>query len=933
MNRGFAYLISLTLLLAGFAPLVRGQENQLLNPEFDNGTNSWGLYGEAGFTFSVVPGARLSGSNAALLDVTDGSVTSIGIYQGGLSFEKGKTYPVGVTAKADRNREMVILIQLYKPEVPTWVDIVLETAALTTEPQTFLFEYTHTDDSMAAHPAWQATLYLMLKGQWWTIEGSTLISKVWVDRVHVGQQPPLIDSTVRSASEPQPANEAADVPNDTTLAWMSGEGIASHHVYFGTAFEDVNAADLNDPRGVLVSEGRTAAEFVPGNPLEFGQTYYWRVDEVNATADRTIFKGKVWSFTVEPYAYPISGITATASASASGMDPQNTVNGSGLNEFDQHSTNSNDMWLSVGTLPAWIQFEFDRVYKLDEMWVWNSNQLIESMLGFGAKNVVIEYSTDGEAWTALENVPEFSRSPGSITYTADTTVDFQGAMARYVRLTVNSNWGGITKQAGLSEVRFFYIPTEAREPVPSDGATGVSVEARLNWRPGRETTSHIVYLGTDRETVAAGSVPGQTVSRHGYTPADLLLGTEYFWKVDEVEDAGAYPGGVWRFATEPYLVVEDFEKYNDDDNRIYQTWVDGVTDKASGSQVGYNESPFAEKTIVHGGRQSMPLIYNNAFYAFSQTTRTFDPAQAWSVHGIKTLSLNFAGTAGNTGQLYVAIGSVKVVYSGDAADLARAGWQSWNIDLSAIAGLDSVKSLTIGVEGSRAAGTLYIDDIRVSPKTPQFLTPAEPGAAGLVARWAFDGNVQDSSGKGRNGTASGGPTYVPGIDGQALYMDGINDYVVVGSVGISGAAPRTISGWIKADDLSIADWTTLFGFTSTPDAGAALSFDMEKIGGTTNYGIHVYGWERSIMPIDMEWHHLAATYDGTTIAWYGDGLFVGAEAWTLNTQDNVQMGKRGHAAGGYFPGMIDEVRIYNKALSAEEIAWLAGRRLPVHLSQ
>jgi hypothetical protein len=567
------------------------------------------------------------------------------------------------------------------------------------------------------------------------------------------------------------------------------------------------------------------------------------------------------------------------------------------------------------------------------MWVWNSNQMIESMLGFGAKSVVIEYSTDGEAWTALENVPEFSRATGSAAYTANTTIDFQGALAKYIKLTIDTNWGGITKQTGLSEVRFFYVPTEAREPVPSDGATDVSVEARLDWRPGREAASHIVYLGTDRDAVAAGSVPGNTVPSHGYTPADLLLGTEYFWRVDEVEDAGAYAGGVWSFATEPYILVEDFEKYSDDDNRIYQTWVDGVTDNTNGSQVGYNESPFAEKTIVHGGRQSMPLIYNNASFAFSQATRTFDTAQDWTAHGIRTLSLNFAGTAGNTGKLYVKIGNAKVVYDGDAADLARAGWQPWNIDLSGVAGLDSVESLTIGIEGSGAAGTLYIDDIRVSPQAPEFLTPAEPAAAGLIARWTFDGNAQDSSGKGRNGTTSGGPTYVPGVDGQALYMDGINDYVVVGSVGISGAAPRAISGWVKADDLSITDWTTLFGFTSTPDGVAAKSFDMEKIGGTTNYGIHVYGWERSIMPIDLEWHHLAATCDGTTIAWYGDGLFVAAEVWTLDTQDNVQMGKRGHAAGGNFPGMIDEVRIYNKALSAEEIAWLAGRRLPVHLRQ
>ena len=74
--------------------------------------------------------------------------------------------------------------------------------------------------------------------------------------------------------------------------------------------------------------------------LEYGQTYYWRVDEVNEPSDNTIFKGNVWCFTVEPYSYPITGVTATASSSQPSMGPEKTVNGSGLNAGDQHSVES-----------------------------------------------------------------------------------------------------------------------------------------------------------------------------------------------------------------------------------------------------------------------------------------------------------------------------------------------------------------------------------------------------------------------------------------------------------------------------------------------------------------------------------------------------------------------------------------------------------------
>jgi hypothetical protein len=136
--------------------------------------------------------------------------------------------------------------------------------------------------------------------------------------------------------------------------------------------------------------------------------------------------------------------------------------------------------------------------------------------------------------------------------------------------------------------------------------------------------------------------------------------------------------------------------------------------------------------------------------------------------------------------------------------------------------------------------------------------------------------------------------------------------------------PRTIAGWAKADTTNIVDWTNVFGFTSTPDGGNYLSFDNDKIGGANNYCIHVYGWETGYVAIDLEWHHLAATYDGTTVKWFHGGRLAGSAALTLNTIDNVQMGKRGHAAGGNWPGAVDDVRIYDYALSELEIESLAG---------
>jgi len=672
MNRRFVLTVLSMLLFAGFGPVVWGQQNQIQNPEFDNGLDSWWLYGGAGFTASAVQGARLSGANAALMDVTDASVTSIGIAQGGLMFERGQKYPVGLTAKADKEREMVILIQLYKPEGPDWIDIVMEHVALTTEPQTFLFEYTHNDDSMADHPAWQANMYLMLKGQWWAMEGADVPSKVWVDRVHVGEQPPLLDSTVRQASAPQPADGATDVPRDVVLNWAPGESAATRDVYFGTSFDDVNGASASDPRGVLAGQGQTDVGYELEDLLDYGQTYFWRVDEVNGAPDYTLFKGKVWSFTVEPFAYPITSATARAASEQALSLAIRTVDGSGLDEFDQHGTDLKTMWVTPGGLPAWIEYTFDKVYKLHEMWVWNANSDLELLMGFGAKDVAVEYSTDGETWAQLEGVPEFAQGTATAAYAANTIVDFGEVMAKYVRLTINDNWGS-TAMVSLSEVRFFHTPVQAFEPTPADGATGVDFGTALNWRPGREATSHEVYFDADADAVAQGTVAPETVTDHRYTPASMNFGTTYFWKVNEVGDAGTYEGEVWSLTSREYELIEDFESYDDDmeaGTTIWQTWIDGLTTEASGSQVGYTDAPFAERSIVHGGAQSMPLMYDNVTkFSFSEAEREFDSPQDWARNGASEVSLWVRG--------YPAITTVPVTETAGKMTLVGTGADIW----------------------------------------------------------------------------------------------------------------------------------------------------------------------------------------------------------------------------------------------------------------
>ncbi len=497
-----------------------------------------------------------------------------------------------------------------------------------------------------------------------TIDDVQIYHRALTDSEITGIMLGLMDRS--KAQNPVPEDETVDVTLDTVMSWEAGESAATHDVYLGTSLEDVNSASRSNSMGLLISQGQTSLSYAPTD-LEYGQTYYWRVDEVNASPDNTIFKGDIWSFTAETFAYPVTPVTVTASSFQAGMEPVNTINGSGLSAADEHSTELKQMWMTTGTAkPDWIQYEFAGVEKLDEMWVWNSNQILESFLGFGAKSVAVEYSLDGQTWTTLEGVTEFAKATSSPTYTHNTTVDFGGAMAKYVKITINNNWGGAVPQTGLAEIRFFYVPVKAFEPAPVAAATAASVSTELQWRPGREATSHKVYIGADSNAVAEGTVTAATTTEHAYTPASLDFATTYFWKVDEVGDAGTYAGDVWSFTTEEYAVLDNFEAYNDDDNRIYDSWVDGLTTQASGSQVGYDESPFAEKSIIHGGVQSMPMMYDNsASPYYSEAEMTFDTPKNLTVSGAENLSVYYRGVAPSFAQ--TASGSI--LMNGVGADV------------------------------------------------------------------------------------------------------------------------------------------------------------------------------------------------------------------------------------------------------------------------
>ncbi|MHC4325598.1 MAG: discoidin domain-containing protein, partial [Planctomycetota bacterium] len=312
-----------------------------------------------------------------------------------------------------------------------------------------------------------------------------------------------------SARYPIPADNDIDVARDVVLNWTPGGYAEKHDVYLGKNFDDVNAASTTiDPTGVY--HGRQDPNQFPAIGtvrLQIGETYYWRIDGVGAAPGNEIYRGKVWQFTVEPYSFAIDGgtIAARASSNVEGKGPENTVNGSGLDETGLLHGNIGDgaMWLSSpgADQPTWIEYDLGRTYKLHEMWVWNANESLETMVGIGFKEVLIEYSDDGIEFITFGTTHEFTQGPGEPDYEHNTTIDMEGIAARYVRLTANSNWFNILEQYSLSEVRFFYVPVQARAPKPAPGETEVPLDVTLGWTAGREAAEHKIYLSTSEQAV------------------------------------------------------------------------------------------------------------------------------------------------------------------------------------------------------------------------------------------------------------------------------------------------------------------------------------------------------------------------------------------------------------------------------------------------
>ncbi len=243
-----------------------------------------------------------------------------------------------------------------------------------------------------------------------------------------------------------------------------------------------------------------------------------------------------------------------------------------------------------------------------------------------------------------------------------------------------------------------------------------------------------------------------------------------------------------------------------------------------------------------------------------------------------------------------------------------------------------VDGSSVGAVGSYTFTNVTADHSISASFSGDVVTPLN----GLVAWWRAEDNGLDSIGN-NNGTLQGGVTYAAGRVGQAFSFDGADDFVTIANESnfdFERTSPFSIEAWIK---------------TSVPVSGdifskylSALPYTGYQLVVTNGGQVHFYlinTWDVNVIGVrtsssvnDGSFHHIAVTYDGSSqaagVKIYLDGISQALttvyDSLTGSILNDVNPTISKDIEGNYFNGLVDEVKVFNRALSASEIASQSG---------
>jgi beta-lactamase regulating signal transducer with metallopeptidase domain len=689
------------------------------------------------------------------------------------------------------------------------------------------------------------------------------------------------------ATNPYPMDGMTTGTIVSKLMWKSGVNAKSHKIYFGTNTNQLPLlAEVKSPSYDELPE------------LEEGTRYYWLVSEV--WDDGTVIVGDVWSFTTgKPVGWWKFDETEGRNAGDSSINnnvgrlvgnPQwqpsaGKIGGALLFDgFDDYVDCGNDSSLDITeqiTLAAWVkmndagnsQFQpfitkGDYTYAIKH----HSRNVIEFVIYDDGFWQVAHFPIDGsfnDVWHHVAGTYDGRKLKLYVDGKLEATTAYTGSIASSaynLNIASNSEARGRFYNGAIDDLRIYDYALSEEE------IEKLCRVKAIKPHPSNDTTTGLTEMPELSWVPAIGATSNRVYG--GVEPDELkLLGetTEsHFSKLSDIRR-----------------------------NTVYYWRVDGI---------------LADGSIVKGDVWSFRIPPGNAYNPF--------PAD-----GIEFVEQNV--------ELSWALGfgaKMHTVYIGDNFD-----------DVSnASGGLPQTQN--VYVANNLELGKTYF--WRVDEFDPPAMHKGEVWSfetlpeisvtnPNLVGWWRFDGNANDSSGNGNNGVETGDPTYMAGKIGHAISFDGVSDRIEVNATfannpELFSAKTISVSAWVRTTVPRDALCSVIrhdFHFTPLQTfADSAWSIAFVNRYGVMSRRRSNIDWSKIN---DGEWHFYVATYnngihevwiDGTKEASNNYGPFP---LWTRDDKPWVFGGKEGSVPGEeYYPGELDDVRIYNYTLRKGEITTL-----------
>jgi hypothetical protein len=454
----------------------------------------------------------------------------------------------------------------------------------------------------------------------------------------------------------------------------------------------------------------------------------------------------------------------------------------------------------------------------------------------------------------------------------------------------------------------------AWNPNPRDGAGGVSTNTVLTWASGSGAVSDNLYLSTDFDDVndATNKAFKGNLLRASYSPGPLKVNQTYYWRVDEVNgnDPGSpWKGNVWKFST----TSADYDGQSGvnfkDFAHLAMRWLSGVTADVSvdAGRVRYGD-------VSGDGKVAEDDAALVAQYAVGLIGLTYEQIEAADVSGDGDVSAYDAALISQ-----YAAGLIERFPVEEALPSSR----------SDAPGLCGEPNWCGGADLDRNGRVDFGDLLILSRSWCEEGANTPPGRLPLlVAYWELDEGTGTtaSDSAGRNPGTVYGAKWVDGQIGGALRFNGVDHYVDCGKAAALAPEKMTVAFWMfmegktsyqyilgRANDMGLRQDYALF-----TGGDGRLKFAFGEKAGAMN--VQSKG---ELSP--GQWVYVVATRDGAAASLYLNGHLENSAAYSFtvtNKGQSLRIGSIGLPEpewAGFFKGMIDDVRIYDKALSAEEI--------------